>query len=128
MAAKHRSQRGSLTSKIKEAIFSVFGEANLPPISTNESPQDISRWKKNPAVRSCYLKLHKPVTDDENVTYVLRIIEKVFVSPVPNLLIAFAMSVCDIFLNSDDENIQITKSAIKIKLKEYSVSFEILCK
>ena len=128
MAAKHRSQRGSLTSKIKEAIFSVFGEANLPPISTNESPQEISRWKKNPAVRSCYLKLHKPVTDDENVTYVLRIIEKVFVSPVPNLLIAFAMSVCDIFLNPDDENIQITESAIKIKLKEYSVSFEILCK
>ena len=128
MAAKHRSQKGSLTSKIKEAIFSVFGEANLPPISTNESPQDISRWKKNPAVRSCYLKLHKPVIDDENVTYVLRIIEKVFVSPVPNLLIAFAMSVCDIFLNPNDENIQITKSAIKIKLKEYSVSFEILCK
>jgi hypothetical protein len=128
LAAKHRSQRGSLTSKIKEAIFSVFGEANLPPISTNESPQEISRWKKNPAVRSCYLKLHKPVTDDENVTYVLRIIEKVFVSPVPNLLIAFAMSVCDIFLNPDDENIQITESAIKIKLKEYSVSFEILCK
>ena len=128
MAAKHQSQRGSLTSKIKEAIFSVFGEANLPPISMNESPQEISRWKKNPAVRSCYLKLHKPVTDDENVTYVLRIIEKVFVSPVPNLLIAFAMSICDIFLNPDDENIQITESAIKIKLKEYFVSFEILCK
>ena len=80
MATKHRSQRGSLTSKIKDAIFQVYGEANLPSISMSATPTDINNWKQNPAIRRCYEKLHQPISEnnDPSVTHILRIMERVF--------------------------------------------------
>lgn len=132
MVLKHRSYRGTLTSKIKEAIFSVFGEANLPPISMNASPAEINKWKRNPSIAKCYRMLPEPINEfeDEQVTYLLRITERVFVDPkkTSDILIAYAMSVCETFLNPENEHIQVTESIIKEAFEKNLVSFAILRK
>jgi hypothetical protein len=101
-------------------------------ISTNASPTEISKWKNNPAVKKCHDKLLEPINeyDDETTTYMVRIMEKVFIDPnkASDILIAYAMSVCDIFLDPKNEHIQITKSIIKEKFEVYLVSFAILRK
>lgn len=129
---KHRSYRGSLTSKTKDAIFSVYGEANLPSISMNASPAEISKWKRDPAVKKCYDQLLEPINkyEDETLTFMVRIMEKVFIDPdkASNVLMAYAMSVCNIFLDPTNEHIQITESIIREKFEENLVSFAILRK
>jgi hypothetical protein len=127
MAEKHRSQRGTLTSRIKDAIFSVFGEANLPPISMNASPAEVNKWKRTPAVKKCYSNLHQLVSDDSEASFMLRIVERVFVDSKNSseILIAYTVNVCEIFLNPDSENIQISESVMKKKLKEKLVNFAI---
>ena len=119
-----------MTSKIKEAIFSVFEK--LTPINTNASPATINRWKNSTNVRICYDNLYKPTTEseDESVTYIMRIVEKVFVDSksVTDAQIAYIMSVCELILDPDNENIQINESTIKEKFQELLVSFAILCR
>jgi len=49
--------RGTLSSKAKDALFSYFGEGELPGINTSATPAEIARWKKTKEVSSCYKKL-----------------------------------------------------------------------
>src|SRR2546423_15411476 len=49
---KHRSFRGSLTSRIKDALYTIFPE--LPSITSNSPPSEIQQWKSNPIVASCH--------------------------------------------------------------------------
>ena len=80
------------------------------------SPKTISNWKRNPSVKECYLKLNKPISAEEpEVTYILRIIERVFRKPkkMSDELMAYAISVCEAFLNLDNENIQMSESLMK---------------
>ncbi|CAI2202022.1 12203_t:CDS:1, partial [Funneliformis geosporum] len=51
MLEKHRSLRGTLTSKIKESVFAVFGENILLPINTKASALENSQWKSSKNVR-----------------------------------------------------------------------------
>jgi len=46
-----------LSSKAKDALFSYFGEGELPDINTFATPAEIARWKKTKEVSSCYKKL-----------------------------------------------------------------------
>jgi hypothetical protein len=128
---KHKTQRGTLTAKIKEAILSVFGESNLLPISMNASPRTISNWKRHPSVKECYLKLNKPIFEDEpEVTYILRIIERVFKDPksMSDELMTYAIGVCEVFLDPNNENIQISESVMKDMIEKNLVSFAIIRK
>ncbi|CAI2201384.1 7978_t:CDS:1 [Funneliformis geosporum] len=43
MLEKHRSLRGTLTSKIKKSVFVVFSENILLPINTKTSALEISQ-------------------------------------------------------------------------------------
>src|SRR5256885_7412931 len=52
---------GSLTSKIKDAMYCVF--PNLPQINTNSSPSEVDKWKKYQNVAKCYKSLFKRETD-----------------------------------------------------------------
>lgn len=98
----------------------------------NASPAEISRWKRNPAVKKCHDQLLEPINrfDDEELMFMVRIMEKVFINPkkASNVSIAYVMSVCDIFLDPTNEYIQITESIIKEKFEENLVSFAILRK
>ena len=123
--AKHRSLRGSLTSRIKEAVFSIFGEVSLPSVNMNTSSSDLSKWKSE-AARECYKKLFEPISeDDDQVTYMSRILEKIWTDSdrASDTSIAFAISVCEELLNLDNESIQIKEEVLKYKLRKNQVCF-----
>jgi hypothetical protein len=118
-----RSLRGSLTSKIKETLFSVYGEQNLPPINANSTPIEIYRWKALPSVKKCFDNLFKPINDNIKDLYISRILGKVWndYSNAPMLHVAFAISVCYTILNSEIEHIIIDESIMDL-VNKYLVS------
>ena len=118
-----RSRRGTLASKTREAVFSIFGQAELPPINTNFDPDEISKWKQRPEVASCYEKLFKNSTDDENSPlYITCIISKVLNSRSTNSEKAFVIVICINILNPKYRQIKSAKRVMKRQVKRYLVS------
>ena len=81
---------------------------------------------KEQAAKECYKKLFEPISkDDDQVTYMSKILEKVWTdfNRTSNASIAFAISVCEELLNSDKESIQITEEVLKYKLRKNQVCF-----
>jgi hypothetical protein len=72
--SQHRSIRDTFTSKVKEAIYAIFGN-ELTRIKSEES---IREWKVRPEVKRCYKKLFKKVSEDQPSTYMTKIIEKIW--------------------------------------------------
>ncbi|CAB4483961.1 unnamed protein product [Rhizophagus irregularis] len=93
LLAKHRSARSSLASKVKDIMYVVFKEFNLPTIpavNTALKESEIRKWKGSPAVKNCYSK-----------------------NQLSNMQIAYAISICEIILNPKNLHIQVTESVIK---------------
>jgi len=42
-----RSAQGTLATKARDALFTYFGDVNLPRINTSAPPIEISNWKKS---------------------------------------------------------------------------------
>jgi len=61
LLAKHRSFRGSLTSRIKDALYTIFPE--LPSITLNSTSSEIRQWKSNLIVASYHNKLFKKIVE-----------------------------------------------------------------
>src|SRR5437868_10620121 len=78
LLAKHRSFRGSLTSRIKDALYTIFPE--LPSITSNSPPSEIWQWKSNPIVASCHNKLFKKIVVEEPTTFMSKILDRLFPS------------------------------------------------
>jgi hypothetical protein len=78
LIAKHRSYRGSLTSRIKDALHHIFPE--LPPITSNSLPSEIRLWKNNPIVANCHNKLFKKIVVEEPTTFMSKILDRLFPS------------------------------------------------
>jgi hypothetical protein len=75
LTVKLRSKRGTLSTRVKKAIFSVF---RLPEIKNKAKANEISLWKSLPTVSAAYNNLFKKVNNDENSpTYMKQIIENV---------------------------------------------------
>ena len=120
--SKHRSVRGSLTSRIKDATFSVF---NLTPVNSNLTESEIKKWKSLPEVKKCHERLFKKVKPSEPETYMSKIISKLWKDKkdVPKVQITFAMSVSETILNPNNFVIQVNEDKIKsLYIKNY-VSF-----
>ncbi|RHZ64220.1 hypothetical protein Glove_326g99 [Diversispora epigaea] len=75
----------------------------------------ISAWKKNPAISNSFRKLFDKVEEDEEDTYMTRIIKNVWPKKknIPNLQIAWVISIAEIILNPNNENIKISEEIIK---------------
>ncbi|GET65528.1 hypothetical protein GLOIN_2v1775615 [Rhizophagus irregularis DAOM 181602=DAOM 197198] len=89
---KHRSARGSLASKVKDIMYVVFKEFNLPNPCRKHGIKGKrnKKWKGSPAVKNCYGK-----------------------NQLSNMQIAYAISICEIILNPKNLHIQVTESVIK---------------
>ncbi|GBC15519.2 hypothetical protein GLOIN_2v1775615 [Rhizophagus irregularis DAOM 181602=DAOM 197198] len=93
LLAKHRSARGSLASKVKDIMYIIFKEFNLPTIpavNTALKGSEIRKWKGSPTVKICYGR-----------------------NQLSNMQIAYAISICKIILNLKNLHIQVTESVIK---------------
>jgi hypothetical protein len=95
----HRGQRGSLSSRIRNAIFRVYREKNLPFINLKAAPNEIKTWKESPIVKECYDLLHSKINDDDDATWCGRILSKIWsdLSKASSEQIAFVVSLCEFF-------------------------------
>src|SRR5271170_1097456 len=105
-----------MTSRIKDAIFSVFGESQLDNIKTNSSLSDIVQWKRLSKTIKCYKNLFQNIID-ENITFMTRIFEKVWPSTeVFEELSTYAIGVCEFMLSPKTDGIQINEQIMKKKI------------
>ena len=113
-----RLARGTLAAKIRESLFTFFGEDNLPRINSSAPPVDISNWKKSNEVKKCYKKLF------ENKNKILaKILEKVFGKNLPKPThSAFAIAVCTSILDPESNRIQLSEESMKEIYNNHLVS------
>jgi len=121
MIEKLRSIRGGLSVKVKTVIHEVF---SLSPINSTKF-EEVSKWKKLPAVKECYKNIFKPIDEkDPETTYMSCIIDKVWGEScdVPNVHVAWAIAITQIILNPNNCYVKITEDIIKEKCEENLVS------
>jgi hypothetical protein len=112
-----------LAAKIREAIFSTYGEVNLPLINSNAGPSEITEWKKRPEVGRCFENLFKYMDDNEDSPLVItRIVEKAFLGKeYSNPEFAYAIAICKTMLNPKYDLLQMKETILKSKVKYYLV-------
>ena len=104
-----RSTRGTLASRVREGLFSYFGESNLSRITTSDTPSEIAKWKKSAEVAQCYKKLF-----DNRNNVLAKILEKVFGKNLPpDAHSAYAIAICTTILNPKGEGIQLSEELMK---------------
>ncbi|UZO18754.1 uncharacterized protein OCT59_010066 [Rhizophagus irregularis] len=117
---QHRSIRGTFTSRVKDVMYSVFEATGhkLPSINTQASPSKIQKWKSKAEVKRCYNNLFKKVKDGQPTTYMLLIIDKLRKENKnpSKTQIAYAISICETYLNPNNQNIQMSESIMKSKI------------
>ena len=116
-----------MTTQIKQALFSVFGENNLDSINTNVAPSKIMEWKASEKTKSCYKKLFTPIssdpTDDPADTYMARILGKIWPTTIPSdIKVAYAITVCQVTLSQYYENFTMMENIVKNRLIKNLVS------
>ncbi|RHZ87480.1 hypothetical protein Glove_34g68 [Diversispora epigaea] len=97
LTKKLRALWSTLYARVKTSIFEV---CKIPPISIVAEASKISAWKKNLAISNSFRKLFDKVKEDEEDTYITRIIKNV-------------ISIAEIILNPNNENIKISEEIIK---------------
>ena len=113
-----RSARGTLVTKVRDALFTYFGDVNLPRINTSAPPIEISNWKKSNEVRKCYNKLF-----ENNNKVLAKLLEKIFGKNLPKPAhSAFAIAVCTSILNPESDRIQLCEESMKVIYNNHLVS------
>jgi hypothetical protein len=110
---------------VKDAIHSVFG-CELPLINTQAVPSEVQNWKRQTSVKRCFLKLFKKIKADQP-THMEKIINKIWKdrSTASNMQTAFAISICETYLNPENQVIQMNELYMKPKIAKNMVSFKI---
>ncbi|GET61032.1 hypothetical protein GLOIN_2v1883439 [Rhizophagus irregularis DAOM 181602=DAOM 197198] len=120
LVQQHRSIRGTFTSRVKDVMYSVFEATGhkLPSINTQASPSKIQEWKSKAEVKRCYNNLFKKVKDGQPTTYMSLIIDKLRKENKnpSKTQIAYAISICETYLNPNNQNIQMSESIMKSKI------------
>jgi 23S rRNA U2552 (ribose-2'-O)-methylase RlmE/FtsJ len=90
------------------------------------TPSEIKIWKGLPVVKECYEKLHSQITNDEDETWCGKIISEMWedTSKVSVVQIAFVITLCESFLNPNNEDIKNNSKYLKKRLKRNIVSIE----
>ncbi|RHZ80936.1 hypothetical protein Glove_130g66 [Diversispora epigaea] len=96
---KLRGMRGGITSRVKSAIFEIFGESQLPCIDFQFSLAEINSWKLDQRVKDAYRNLFEVFSD--NCTYMEIILDRVWRSKkkISNMYIAWGIAIAQLFLN-----------------------------
>ena len=115
-----RSKRGTLTTKIKDVVFAVFGDSMLDRIDSNAIPEEVHNWKQSDKTKAAYSKLFSPiVADDPEDTYISRILTKVFPKGVAEEnLLAFGIGVAQALLSPKYEKITIEEKIMKDRIEK----------
>ncbi|RIB07652.1 hypothetical protein C2G38_2213869 [Gigaspora rosea] len=110
---KIRSLQGTLTNKIKETLFSVYGNL-IEPINNKAKPDEVIMWKKSTKTNKCYQKLFEELEEDSDDTYMNRILHKIWPDgKAPPEKIAYAIAVCQTMLNPKNKIITMSDHVVK---------------
>ncbi|RGB23865.1 hypothetical protein C1646_773883 [Rhizophagus diaphanus] len=110
---KHRSHRGTLSSRIKDTMFAIFGDDQLPPINSSATLEKISIWKKSQEVCNCYKKLN---------THMEKILVKLYgpdKEKRSEVQVAFAMALVEEILNPQKNHLKISEVLMQLKIEKY---------
>lgn len=120
----HRSQKGSLSSRIRTAIFRVYREKNPPFTNLKAAPNEIKMWKESSVVKECYDLLHSKINDNDDTTWCGRILNRLWadLSKASLEQIAFAVSLCEFFLNPKNEDLKNDNKYLRIMTNKNNVS------
>jgi hypothetical protein len=119
---KHRLLRSTLTTKIKEAMFYVFGE-QLDKINNKAVPEEVFDWKRSEKTKACFKRLFANISNNSEDTFMSRILEKIWPSgDSSNHQVAYAIAVCQMVLDTKYEKITISENVIKHKIARNLVS------
>ena len=93
-------------------MFSVFGESMLDPINTSASSSEITAWKRSPKTSECFKNLFLSINGEPS--YSARILEKIWPkSDCSEVLLAFAIAICETIFNPSNDVIQINETIMK---------------
>ncbi|RHZ53325.1 hypothetical protein Glove_443g81 [Diversispora epigaea] len=81
---KLREIRSGIISRVKSAIFEIFGESQLPRINFQFSSAKINSWKSDQRVKDVYRNLFEVFSD--NCTYMEIILDRVWRSKKKSLI------------------------------------------
>ncbi|RIB09181.1 hypothetical protein C2G38_2209555 [Gigaspora rosea] len=110
---KIRSLRGTLANKIKETLFSVYGNL-IEPINNKAKPDEVIMWKKSTKTNKCYQKLFKELEEDSDDAYMNRILNKIWPNgKAPPEKIAYAIDICQTMLNPKNKIITMSDHVVK---------------
>src|ERR1700752_1708384 len=118
-----RFKRGSLTTKVKDAVFEVYGDSLLTKIDSNAIPKKIEDWKKSKKTKDAYRKIFSPiVANNPDNTYISQILQKVFPKgEQKTVVLAFAIGVAQALLSPGYEKITIEKKIMKERIEKNKV-------
>jgi hypothetical protein len=104
-------------------LYFVFGN-ELPSINMQATPSQIQEWKEKPEVGRCFYKLFRRVSLNEPTTYMTKVIDKLWKEKrnAPKIQVAFAISICETYLDPDNQTIQISEQ-IKPKIHKNMVNY-----
>jgi hypothetical protein len=121
LRAKHRGKRGAIADKIRKTIFEIFGESNLPKITTKASADQIKSWKESPKIKEAYKKLNENI-GDEDETWCARIIRRSWTKFPSSEQAAFTISVIKYIFNPNIYSIRINDKDIRNYMKKVLVN------
>jgi hypothetical protein len=119
---KHRQLRGSAAATYRKALFNIFGEKELPFISSADNNDIAVAWKASPKIRKAYEALFEPMPNSA-ITYIERVLEKTCDTNTPIHKKAFAIITCENLLNPKLSCIVGKDKTIKLLLPIFEVSF-----
>jgi hypothetical protein len=115
--------RGTIANRVRNAIFAVFGEDQLPHIDTKSTPQEMKEWKDSEKLKKAYEKLNQRISGETEKTWCARIIQKTWPN-ADNLSkekVAFGVAVCHYVLNPQTESLKIDDEDIRRLMKIHKV-------
>ena len=88
------------------------------------APNEIKTWKESPAVKECYDLLHSKINDDDDATWCGRILSKIWsdLFKASSEQIAFAVSLCEFFLNPKNEDLKNDNKYLRIMTNKNNIS------
>lgn len=121
---KMKDMRGSHVSAVRNAILRKFGLQLTS--NRRKNSREILDWKQSKEVKESYNKLF---TDDIAI-------EEITNSAFPSLantgeekysdMYIYTASVCDIILNPNCPTLEVSKTALELRLKKFKVSIEFI--
>ena len=122
---KMKDVRGSNVSLVRNAILRKFG-LQLLTSSRRKNSREILDWKQSKEVKDSYNKLFTEDMAIEEITnFAFPSLANADEEKFNNIYI-YTASVCDIILNPNCPTLEVSKTAMELRLKKFRVSIEFI--